>query len=182
MKVEPYTALELERVLAFEMPQDPAPGKCDWCGGEYIGRPSGPHICSRCWNCRAQLRAAIRLSAVELPVVEREPDHAHNDASSDCSADKSVQGAFGMIGSFSSDNAESRFYNRPAPRTICKLDMSNFSVLDRHGEKKKGRSDCAPVVQGELVERVARSKSLQVERMSFPNSPQKTIGGNEHEK
>jgi len=82
MKVAPYTPEELQRILAFKMPHVPVGGKCDWCGGAYTGRPSGPHICTRCWANRAQIRRAIAVA----PVDERAPDPAPDDASSDCSA------------------------------------------------------------------------------------------------
>jgi hypothetical protein len=88
MKIEPYTAAELEAVLAFKMPQSPVKGRCDWCGGEYTGRPSGPHICARCVGNRDRIHDALAL----VPVGERDADDVHDDVLPDGSPDNTRRG------------------------------------------------------------------------------------------
>jgi len=88
MKVAPYTAVELEAVLAFKMPVNPIAGKCDWCGGSYVGRRSGPHICTRCVGNRDQIHDAL----ADMPVDERDADDVPDDALPDCSAQQARRG------------------------------------------------------------------------------------------
>lgn len=76
MKIMPYTPEELERVLAYEAIGPPKGGVCDWCGGSYTGRASGPHICGRCWGNRAQMRLAM----AEVAVDERDADYVPDAA------------------------------------------------------------------------------------------------------
>ena len=89
MKVVPYTPEELQRVLASEPLGLIKHHICDWCGGPMsLTQPKSAYICHRCWANRVQIRAAIAA----IDCVAHSSDPAHNDASSDCSADRPVQG------------------------------------------------------------------------------------------
>jgi len=65
MKVLPYFAEEMHRVLAYDPIGLIKRGICDWCGGPMSPtQPRSAYICTRCWGNRAQIATAIKHMTV----------------------------------------------------------------------------------------------------------------------